>query len=95
MSDERGPKERAYDEHFAPLVRQLIVLAKEHRISFAAQAYLDAAPEDEEHGDMKCTTWLPSPDATELEAKYMADLRRALYPQPYFAAFTITTRSAS
>lgn len=53
--DTRGPRERAYDEHMAPLVKQLIALAKAHKIPLIVNAELD--PNDGDANDpMHCST---------------------------------------
>lgn len=61
--DTRGPRERAYDEHFFPLVEQLIALSKEHGIPLFLDATLDR---DHPEGPMHCTTRVPA-GATEEE----------------------------
>lgn len=53
--DTRGPRERAYDEHMAPLVAQLSKLADEHGIPLIIDAELDAVAGDDTN-PLRCTT---------------------------------------
>lgn len=56
-----GPLEKAYDEHIAPLMSQIIALCKEHHINMCASFQLD---HNEEQGcAMHCTTLLQGKDA--------------------------------
>jgi hypothetical protein len=84
--DERGPRERIYDEEFAPLVGRLIELSKRHRIPMVASFELD---DDEDNGPMLCTTAILEKGDDERLWK----ARRAIYPEPQFAAFTIFTKA--
>jgi hypothetical protein len=61
--DTRGPRERAYDEHMAPLITQLIELSHAHGIPLFVNAQLD--------GNTQCTTSVPSA-ATEQEARSLS-----------------------
>lgn len=40
--DNRGPKERAFDEHIKPLMAKVLAFCREHKINVAAQFALDA-----------------------------------------------------
>lgn len=51
--DTRGPRERAYDEHMAPLIDKLIALSREHSIPLIVDAELDARDGDDRR---YCTT---------------------------------------
>ena len=52
MNDERGPREIVYDEQIAPLVAQIIAIAKRSDIPMLANFRLD--------GDIACTTAIPA-----------------------------------
>ena len=57
MSDDtRGPRERAYDEHIAPLMTEIIGPVKKHKIPMLATFELDYEPEH--GGPLHCTTCL-------------------------------------
>jgi hypothetical protein len=69
----RGPKETAYDEKIAPLMAQIIALAKEAKINFTVTYFLDI---DRARTDVpiQCrTTLLP-----DLDRKNEVDLIRGL-----------------
>lgn len=57
MSDNRGPRERAYDDEIAPLMTQIIETAKQAGIPIFFHAVLD--------DDMSCTTAITGPDPDE------------------------------
>ncbi len=59
-----NPRERAYDEHFQPILNKLIALAREHDIAFIFSARLD---EHDEGRTMRCHTIVPhrAPDGIE------------------------------
>jgi hypothetical protein len=63
MKDERGPKERAYDEKINPLMAQIIAIAREHKINMFATFSLDA---DEDGNPIACTTSLPIDEGDEV-----------------------------
>jgi hypothetical protein len=72
--DLRGPKERAYDEHFHPLVATLIALAKEHRITMLAHFEFD---HEDNAGAKSCTTSLPQPEDEALAVRFISTVRPA------------------
>ncbi len=86
--DGRGPRERIYDDQFSPLVARLIELSKRHRIPMVASFELDT---DEENGPMLCTTVI----LEKGDDRRLLEARQALYPRPFFAAFTITSKAAT
>lgn len=77
--DRRGPKERAYDAHMAPLVKQLIALSKEHKVPLIVAAELDTHP-GEETNHMICRTVIFGEDFP-LASKRMRDASAALLPE--------------
>lgn len=87
MTDNRGPKERAYDEHIAPLMTRIIAVCKEHKINAAAHFVLDF---DVEHSTpMRCTTILPVDKTDAVGSETLARVEDVLYPRPDFMAMTI------
>lgn len=80
--DTRGPRERAYDEHFSPLVAQLIALSKEHGIPMVASWELD---KDEDGVAMLCTTAILPEGSCERLRKAKA----TIYPPAQFMALTV------
>lgn len=80
-------KESLYDERIAPLVSQIIALCKEAKINMAMTFALD---HDEDGEPLYCTTVLHNVDPDDAPGiERMLELRRVMYPRPYFAAFTI------
>lgn len=73
-ADERGPRERLYDEHIAPKMTELIALAREHGIAMFATFKLDDG--------MMCTTSLANGDdsADEVLWRLSAVARRQFRP---------------
>lgn len=66
--DLRGPRERAYDEHFFPLVAELIRLSREHGVPFACTAILDNPSATVDGGALFCSTMTgDAPTTTEEE----------------------------
>lgn len=57
----KGPKEKAYDEHMEPLVKQIIALAKQHKINILFYTDLD--------GDMFSRTIIPADDKEDFRWK--------------------------
>jgi hypothetical protein len=93
MSDEaRTPKEAIYDEKISPLMAQILSLCKEHKINMAATFSLDYDPEADE--TLFCTSVLPCDESDEKGYERVNECRATMYPQPQFAAFTITTHKA-
>jgi hypothetical protein len=87
--EERPParKEAAYDEHVAPLMKQVIALCKLHRINMAAQFALDLS---DEGNVLYCTTVLHNVDPECGESiERMRKLREVMYPRATVLAFTI------
>lgn len=90
MSDEEAPaqpKEAAYDERVAPLMKQVIALCKQHKINMAAQFGLDIG---DEGNVLYCTTVLHNVDpACEESIERMRKLRDVMYPRASVLAFTV------
>lgn len=82
--DNRGPRERAYDEHFEPLVSKLIALSKEYGIPMVASWELD---KDEDGNELLCTTAI----LTDGTCERLVRAKDAIYPPPpHFVAMTVT-----
>lgn len=79
--DERGPRERAYDEHIAPLMARIIELSKEHDIPMLASFQLD--------GDMVCTTVILTSEDADPKLIAASHLIRGTRP-----AMDVVTRDA-
>jgi hypothetical protein len=90
-----GPKEAAYDNEIAPLMTRIIEVCKLHKINMAATFSLDEADEERQEeghvGPMMCTTVLGVDESDVDGHKRIMECRRVMYPQPSYAAFTITT----
>lgn len=82
--DNRGPRERAYDELIAPLMTQIIEVCKDHDIPVASQFELDAGDDGE---PIYCTTLITKPEHSE----HIRQIGRDMRPKrPQLFAFTIT-----
>lgn len=82
-----GPKEKAYDDQIAPLMTQIITIAKEAGIPLLASFELD---DDPESGPLACTTFiLPGEASDKLKAA-----KECLYPERVWTGFTVVTRRA-
>lgn len=76
--------ESVYDEKIAPLMEQVIAIAKEHKLPmFATFQYAD----DPEEGASFCTTALPFEGCSPK----IDEMRRALMRGPSFVSMTITS----
>jgi hypothetical protein len=86
MTDERGPRERAYDEHIAPLMGQIIAACKAHGIPFVASFELELQAAACDGGPMYCTSIIVPASASP----HMRGLARAARPQRVVEAFAET-----
>jgi hypothetical protein len=74
QEDQRGPRERAYDERISPLMTQIIAAAKEAGIPLFFSAVLDReGPARDEF--MVCTTNLPDGEGSHLIENHMGVAR--------------------
>jgi len=88
----RTHKEAVYDEHIFPLMEQIIVLCKEHKINMVADFSLGYAPATDE--SLFCTTVLPKIDPEDKRgAERMMRAYNALKSEPQLFAYTITSRA--
>jgi hypothetical protein len=71
MSDERGPRERAYDEEIYPLMERIITIAKANDIPMLANFQLD--------GDLATTTAVPAQTGHGERQRTAIEI---LYPRP-------------
>jgi hypothetical protein len=63
MSDDnRGPRERAYDEEINPLMAEIIRVCKQHGIPMFASFELDQRPDRDPDDPLMCTTALLGED---------------------------------
>ena len=79
MSD----REKVYDEQIAPLMEQIIAIAKRERIPTFATFQIDPGTDED---PMLCTTRIPDED----ELGVFEDLLKLARPPRTFMAFTIT-----
>lgn len=79
MDDERGPRERAYDEEINPLMAQIIAICKRADIPMVANFRLD--------DDLATTTAVPGATGYGERQQTAIDI---LYPRPI--AFGLTIR---
>lgn len=93
-----GPKETAYDQRIAPLMTQIIALCHEHKINMAATFALDPNHSEECYDGcdceepIYCTTVLGVDESDKPGHQRILACRTVMCPpNPYFAAFTITT----
>lgn len=87
-TDERGPKERVYDDRISPLMAQIIATCKATGLACVASFGLD--------GDLLCTTHIPGDGDTDPEtaARFERARRQIVAPRvSSFVAYTITTRT--
>ena len=77
-SDNRGPRERAYDEHVFPLMREVIRLCKEHDVGVFATFAIG----DEEDPALCCTTNVPCSEPSDALAACYAAFVRVRNPPP-------------
>lgn len=90
MEDNRGPKERAYDEQINPLMAQIIAIAREHKINMFATLSLDY-PEGSEV-PLTCNTGIARPEhGDEVGSRRVAECARIVRGRPDFAVTTIVT----
>lgn len=83
-------KESAYDEHIAPLMKQVIALCKEHKINMAATFALDP---NEDGDTLFCTTVLHDVDPDDAPGiERMRECRRVMYPQAKVWAFMTVSK---
>ena len=91
MWDNRGPKERAYDEKINPLMAQIIALAKEHKINMFATFSLDY-PEGSEV-PLTCNTGIAKPEhGDEVGSRRVAECARIVLGRSDVALTTIITK---
>lgn len=81
MSDERGPRERAYDDEIYPLMEQIIALAKAHDIPMVANFRLD--------DDLATTTAVPAQTGYGERQRTAIEI---LYPRPVTFSVIIEKR---
>lgn len=81
--DNRGPRERAYDDLISPLMAQIIEVCKDHDIPVASQFELDAGDDGE---PIYCTTLITKPEHSEHIRRIASEMK----PKPQLFAFTIT-----
>ena len=78
MTDDRGPKEQAYDNAIYPLMSQIIALCRANKINMAAQFALDVSPEDR---TMFCTTCIDDADPDHAEGvEHVRELAHVMQP---------------
>lgn len=89
------PKEDAYDTFIAPLMAEIIAVAKGHKINMFTTFVLDD-DDDDGSGPLMCTTSLPENDpADERGAKLVDACREVVRPMgASFVAITISTARA-
>lgn len=78
MDDERGPRERVYDEEINPLMAQIIAIAKRADIPMVANFRLD--------GDLATTTAVPAATGYGERQRAAIDI---LYPRRITFGLTI------
>jgi hypothetical protein len=94
-----GPKETAYDEQIAPLMRTIIAVCKVHNINMAATFALDHRGEESESEEgvdepLYCTTVISVDESDAKGYRRVLDCRRVMHPpEPRLFAFTITNAS--
>jgi hypothetical protein len=82
-------KEPIYDEQIAPLMTEIIRIAKEHEIPMLASFQLSDG--DEEDGPLMCSTFIPQPGCTEKLHRATEELFRS---EGFFAAVTVKAGEA-
>lgn len=88
MSDNRGPRELAYDEHISPLMTQIIALCREHSIPMLASFELDY--EEEHGGALHCTTFLVNDNDMRPSDDRLARARQCIQPpKPQWSAHIV------
>jgi len=91
--DARGPRERAYDEHIAPLMTRIIEIANAHKIPFVASFELDLQEGDAADDPMLCTS-IQSGDGWRFRAGVLIAAAKTIAPA-HVRALAITTTTDS
>jgi hypothetical protein len=86
--DERGPKERVYDEQISPLVKQVIALCKEHNINAFMTFALDPNPELD-RGLLRCTSCLMLDREDPAGWQMLSELHAVIASPPVVVGITV------
>jgi hypothetical protein len=91
MTEPRTEKEAIYDNEISPLMAQIIKICRDNNINMATTFSLDFDEDAEE--TLFCTTVIPSDESDEEGMKRIMACRKAMYPEPLFASYTIHSGS--